>query len=1148
MRPSARTALVAAAAVVVAAATAVSPGGTRSAHADAATGCPWVGSTASPDSRAGEVLAQMTLDEKISMLGLTKSPDGYENYTPAIPRLCIPQFTLQDGPAGVAGGFTGVTQLPAPIDAAASFDRSVAAEYGDIQGTESRGKGIDVAQGPDVNIARVPENGRTFEAYGEDPYLSAQIGVANIKAIQSHGVMADVKHLDANSQETNRTTINDVVSERTLREIYLPAFEAAVKDGNVATAMCAYNQVNGAYSCANHWLMQQVFKDEYGFQGLIRSDFGAVHDVAASYNAGMDQSKPEHNAELKDAVLAGQVPMSRVDDAVRRVLREMFAYGLFDHPPTGTPDTVVTSPQHAAVARDIAESGAVLLRNSGSALPLSPDVKSIAVIGPDGGDAAFTAGGGSSHVKAPYVVTPYQGIAKRAGSGVDVTYTAGILPDGQLPPVPSSALTPPSGTGSGVLGQYYNNQTRSGTPVLTRTDPNVDFTWGADGTAVSPGPGVNATHWSAQWTGTLTAPATGSYTFSLTSDDGSTLSINGNQVIDNGGNHSVQTREGTISLVAGQRYPIEVDYFNNTQGDQVHLGWLPPGTDQYADARQAASKADVAVVFANDVEQEGVDRPDLTLPGDQDGLISAVASANPNTIVVLNTGGAVTMPWLSDVKGVIEAWYAGQEDGNAIAALLFGDVNPSGKLPISFPTSTSAAPAQTPAQWPGVNGNSYYSEGLDVGYRWYDSQGVQPLFPFGYGLSYTTFKVGNLVVGPKELAANGRETVTADVTNTGSRAGAEVVQLYVGAPSGAGEPPKQLKGFQKVTLAPGQTEHVRFTLTPRDLSYWDENAHGWVLAGGQYTAMVGTSSRDIAETASFQVSRPVGPRYVTTTAPAISDAGSPAEVTTAFTNQSAYAANAVRLGLSVPAGWAATATSADSFTSVLPGQTVSTTWSVAVPAGAQPGSYQLTGTADYQAPPSGTEHDADTASTAVPYPSVAAAFDNVGITDDADHTPGNFDGSGNSYSAQALADQHITPGSQITERGITFTWPDAAAGTADNVAMQGQLIHLSGSGGTLGFVGAGVGASQSGTGTVYYTDGTSQQFTIGFADWFSNTPSPGDDLVATTAYLNRTNSKPPHPVSVFAAYVPLQAGKTVRAVQLPNAGAFAMHAFAIAIG
>lgn len=1119
-----------------------------SAHAD--TGCPWVGSRAPVEQRIAQVLGRMTLDEKIQMLGLTASPDGYENYFPAITRLCIPRLTLQDGPAGVAAGFKDVTQLPAPISLAASWDRSVASRYGDVQGTESWGKGIEVAQGPDINIARVPQNGRTFEAYGEDPYLTSELGVANIDGIQRTGVMADIKHLAANNQETDRGSIDERIDERTLREIYLPGFEASVRQGHVATAMCAYNQINGAYACQDPWLQQQLFKDEYGFDGFIRSDFGAVHDVAAAYNSGMDQSKPEHNAELKTAVEAGKVPTSRVDDAVSRVLREMFRYGLFEHQPTGTPDSVVTSPAHAATARGIAEQGTVLLKNAHDALPLDTrSTKSIAVIGSDGGDGAYTAGGGSSHVLAPHVVSPYDGIKKRAGNGVDVTYTeGGVGSDGSLPPVPSDVLTPASGSGHGLTGQYYDNQTWSGTPVLTRTDPNLDFTWGVGSQATSPGAGVPAEHWSATWTGTLTAPKSGTYTFSLASDDGSTLAVGGTTVVDNGGNHAEQTKKGTIDLVQGHQYPVEVRYFNGTQGDQVHLGWTPPGSDPYAPARQAAKDADVAVVFANDVETEGVDRPNLTLPFDQDKLIAAVADANPNTVVVLNTGGPVTMPWLDDVRGVAEAWYPGQEDGDAVAAVLFGDVDPSGRLPLTFPRSESQAPAHTPEQWPGVDGVAHYTEGLQVGYRWYDAQESDPLFPFGYGLSYTDFRVSHVHAGPASLHEGGQETVTAEVTNTGHRTGAEVVQLYVGMPAGLHEPPKQLKGFQKVTLRPGQTTTVRFRLSTRDLSYWDANAHGWVLGRGDYTAMVGTSSRDIAARERFTVRRSSGPLSVDTTAPPIVAQGATQQVTTTFTNQSSYPVRDAVLSLAVPRGWTATATSHSRFGEVAPNQTVSTNWRVGVPDDAAPAPYQVTGTATYRAKGNRAAHSSDTAKTQVPYASLEAAYDNVGITDDSDHSPGDFDGSGNSYSTQALSAAGITPGNTVEKSGISYTWPDVAAGVKDNVTMRGQTVAVSGSGTRLGFLGAAVSGTHGGSGVVHYTDGTTSTFALSYPDWFSATPVSDDDLVAKTAYLNRTNGKPLNPVYLYAAYAPLDAGKTVQAVTLPDAGGTSMHVFAIAAG
>ncbi|MFD4976157.1 glycoside hydrolase family 3 C-terminal domain-containing protein, partial [Streptomyces sp. NPDC058424] len=829
------------------------------------TSCPWVGSPVSPDERAQAVLSRMTVDEKVATLGLNGSPDGYQNYFPAIPRLCVPRLILQDGPAGVGQDFTGVTQLPAPISVAATWDRSVATDYGTVLGRESWGKGIHVAQGPMLNIARVPQGGRDFETYGEDPYLTGQLGVANIAGIQGQGVMANGKHYFANNQETDRQSINEHIDERTQREIYLPQFEAAVKDGNVASMMCAFNQINGEYSCQNSRILTDILKGEWGFKGFVRSDWGAAHSTPDAYNAGMDLAKPGR-ADLRAAVDKGLIPMSRIDDGVLRVLRVMFEYGLFERQPTGTKDSVVTTPEHAAIARDVSAQGTVLLKNSAGVLPLdNTGIGSIAVLGNNAADDVYSGGDGSAAVVSPYVVSPLQGITDRVGKSVTINHPAG-QPNGGggLPPVSSEYLTPPSGEGHGLEAGYYNNKNLTGKPVLTRVDPDIDFNW-----AGSPGAGVPANNFSVRWTGTLTPPKTGTYTFSLLSEDGSRLYIDGKLVIDNwdARNHP-DAKWGTVDLVAGRNYSIKVEHFNGTSEGKAHLGWGDLA-QMRLDAAAAAKESDVAVVVANDRRTEGRDRPNLQLPFEQDKLIEAVAAANPNTIVVLNTGGPVLMPWADKVAGIVEAWYPGQEDGNALAAVLFGDVNPSGKLPMTFPKKESQTPVSSPERWPGVNGQAYYSEGLQVGYRWYDAQGVEPLFPFGHGLSYTSFKVDHLVATPKQLSADGRLTVRADVTNTGKRSGAEVVQLYVGMPAGVGEPPKQLKGFQKVSLKPGQSKQVTFTLTPRDLSYWDTKAHGWVMAAGDYTVMAGTSSRDIAVSDTVRVKKAIGPRYLAATAPAL---------------------------------------------------------------------------------------------------------------------------------------------------------------------------------------------------------------------------------------------------------------------------------------
>ncbi|MCW3844893.1 glycoside hydrolase family 3 C-terminal domain-containing protein [Micromonospora yasonensis] len=1096
----------------------------------------------------------MTLDEKVSTLGLNGSPDGYQNYFPAIPRLCVPRLILQDGPAGVAQDFTGVTQLPAPISVAASWDRSVATDYGTVLGTEAWGKGIHVAQGPMLNIARVPQGGRDFESYGEDPYLTGRLGVANIAGIQGVGVMANAKHYFANNQETNRESINEYIDERTQREIYLPHFEAAVKDGNIASMMCSFNQINGEYSCQNSRILTDILKGEWGFKGFVRSDWGATHSTAAAYNAGMDLAKPSR-ADLRSAVDQGLIPMSRIDDGVLRVLRVMFEYGLFERQPTGTKDSVVTTPEHAAIARDVSAQGTVLLKNSAGVLPLdNTKIGSIAVLGNNAADDIYSGGDGSSAVVSPYVVSPLQGITDRAGKSVTINHPAGQPNgDGALPPVSSEYLTPPSGEGHGLQASYYNNKNLTGNPVLTRVDPNIDVNWTG-----SPGTGVPANNFSVRWTGTLTPPKTGTYTFSLLSEDGSRLYIDGKLVIDNWGarNHP-DAKWGTVDLEAGRNYAIKVEHFKGTDEGKAHLGWADVA-QMRLDAAAAAKESDVAVVVANDRRTEGRDRPNLQLPFEQDKLIEAVAAANPNTIVVLNTGGPMLMPWADKVAGIMEAWYPGQEDGNALAQVLFGDVNPSGKLPMTFPRDESQTPVSSPERWPGVNGQAYYSEGLQVGYRWYDAQGVEPLFPFGHGLSYTSFRVDQLVAAPKQLSSDGRLTVQANVTNTGPRAGAEVVQLYVGMPAGVGEPPKQLKGFQKVSLKPGESRQVTFELTPRDLSYWDTRERGWVLAAGDYTIMVGTSSRDIAVSDTIRVKKAIGPRYLTATGPAIIDPGATATVTTSFTNDSAYAVHDAGLALSHHDGLVVKASSPASFQQVVPGQTVTTTWQVTAPEGATPNEYQLIGTATYQASQGATQ-SSDSVTVTVPYTSLAAAFNNAGVSDDSDVDGASFDSVGDSYSAQMLAAAGISPGAAVEHKGLTFTWPDVDVGEPNNVVAQGQTVALSGSGARLGILGAASGGKASGIGTVHYSDGTTSSFTLTLGDWWSG-PIAGNDAVASTPYVNsqgiggRERGQRQHAVYVFYAEAPVTAGKQVVAVTLPTGGSSSsgqisgLHLFALAVG
>ncbi len=818
-----------------------------------ATACPWVGSRAPAAVRAAELLAQMTLDDKLAMVdgtGYASGEAGYVGTVAANPRLCIPALHLEDGPQGVADGVTGVTQLPAPVALAAAFDPALARQYGAVVGSEERGKGADVNLGPTVNIVRDPRWGRAFESYGEDPYLSGQTAVGYIRGVQSQGVMAQVKHYAVYNQETNRNTAADdaVVSQRAMREIYLPQFYAAVTQGGAASVMCSYSTINGQYACQNNQALG-ILDKQWGFSGFVTSDWGATHSTVASALAGLDLSMPGgalfgtdyYGAPLKAAVQAGQVPVSALNDMVSRILREMFGFGLFDHPRTGALTDTVTTPAHARTGQDVAEAGTVLLKNDGNVLPLSarPD-RSIAVIGSDAGQYALTSGGGSAGVIAPYTVTPAQGITQRAAAaGVSVSYAQGDIPaQGALAAVPASAFP------DGLTATYYNNTTLAGTPAATGKVPDLALTWGGK----SPAAGVNASGWSASLAGTITLPATGSYALSLSLTGTASVTVNGTAVFASRTSFGGVSR-ATVTLPAGTD-TIAVNYADSIPfgTDGVTLGWQPPA-DLLGQAVAAARAAKVAVVFAGNYETEGADLATIDLPASENQLIEAVAAANPDTVVVLNTGSAVTMPWLSQVKGVVEAWYPGQNDGNEIAAVLFGDVNPSGKLPVTFPRSLAQVPASTAAQWPGTNGTVQYSEGVLVGYRWYTTKGITPLFPFGYGLSYTSFAYSHLAV---RHGRDGGYQVSADVTNTGRRPGADVAQLYVGDPAATGEPAEQLKGYQRVTLRPGQTTRVTFSVSRADLAWW--NGH-WQVSPGSYALMVGDSSASLPLTAHVEVTR-----------------------------------------------------------------------------------------------------------------------------------------------------------------------------------------------------------------------------------------------------------------------------------------------------
>jgi beta-glucosidase len=711
----------------------------------------------SPDKRADLVIAQMTLDERISlvhgtgMFGFgppgtapttaTRSLGG-AGFIPGIPRLGIPDLQMADAAVGVTrgAGFSRYsTALPSGTSEASTWDLKLAYEYGALIGRELRDQGFNMSLGGGINLTREPRNGRIFEYKGEDPILAGKLVGQEMRALQEQGVIGDLKHYALNDQESGRAVLNAKIGIRAMRESDLLAFEIGVRDSGVGAVMCSYNRVNGDYACENSYLLNEVLKKDFGFQGFVLSDWGATHSTTKAALAGLDLEMPGSTYfgdALKKAVESGEVPMSRLDDMVHRILRTEFAVGLFDNRPARR---VVDVFGGLELAQRVAEQGTVLLKNADGQLPLNAArIKSIAIIGSHA-DVGVLSGGGSAQVDPP------------GGSAV--------------PPPPPAPGAPPF-----FLG-----------PVWYPSSP--------------------------------------------------------------------------LKAIRAKAANAKVEY--------------NPGTDPAA-AAELAKVSDIAIVFANQPTREGRDVPSLSLPDKQDALVSAVAAANPHTIVVLETGGPVTMPWIDEVSAVLEAWYPGIRGAEAIANILFGDVNPSAKLPLTFPRAEADLPHPKLVEQPPPRSDAdlrppfagapasfrnnirpfdvEYSEGPKVGYKWYDAEGKQPLFPFGFGLSYTSYAYSDLKVTPGQTPA-----VTFTVKNTGARAGAEIAQVYVTLPLAAGEPFKRLVAWEKLQLAPGEAKTVTLRLDPHYLEIFNADKGGWELVPGDYRVQVGRSSPDMPLSGTFRI-------------------------------------------------------------------------------------------------------------------------------------------------------------------------------------------------------------------------------------------------------------------------------------------------------
>lgn len=792
------------------------------------------------EDRVNDLLSKMTLEEKLIYIG------GYNKfYIMAIPRMGIPVIKITDGPMGTRNDGAS-TAYPASILSASTWDTTLINKLGHALGIDARSRGAHILLGPGVNIYRAPMCGRNFEYFGEDPYLSARMAVEYIKGVQAEGVVATVKHFAANNQEWDRNNVSSDVDERTLAEIYLPAFKASVVEAGVGSVMCSYNLINGIWASENYHLLTEILKKDWKFDGFVMSDWGATHDGGKAALAGLDLEMPAgdymNNTNLSPLISNGTISQSVIDDKVRRILRVLFRFGFFDRDQLDSSIPRDYAPNDQ-LALDLASKGIVLLKNQDSILPLDRNtVKSIAVIGQNANN--YIAGSGSSYITPNHPVTILAGIKAIAGNDITVTYDPAI--DDETGIYENSIFyTDNSLSVKGLTASYYANKTLSEPVVATRVDTTINFDWGKSSPGIS---GIGSDAFSVRWVGVLKVAESGDYTFFDRSDDGSRLWINNNRIINQWSNHSAATKQATVHLNKDVIYNIKLEYYESTGNAEVKMGCKIVEFNN-SPAVLAAKNADVAIVCAGfdaSTEGEGFDRP-FQMPNNQGSLINAIVSVNPNTIVILNAGGNVaTTNWINNVKGVIHGWYGGQEGGTAMAGILFGLTNPSGKLPVTFEKKWEDNPTYNNYYDPDGDKRVPYSEGLLVGYRYYDTKNVEPLFPFGFGLSYTTFDYSNLVITPTQTDKPNSVEVSFDVTNSGGMAGAEVAQLYISEQSPkVYRPNKELKGFVRVFLNPGETKNLTIKLDSASFSYFKLKKKAFGYDPGNFDILVGASSKDI---------------------------------------------------------------------------------------------------------------------------------------------------------------------------------------------------------------------------------------------------------------------------------------------------------------
>jgi len=814
------------------------------------------------DERAESLLRAMTDDEKLAYIG-----GDHSMFIRAVPRLGIPAIRMSDGPAGCRN-WGSSTAYPAAVALAATFDPALAERVGRSIGRDCRARGVRILLAPGVNIARSPLNGRNFEYMGEDPYLAGVTAAAYVRGVQSEGVVATIKHFASNNQEWDRNRISSEVDERALREIYFPAFERAVREGHVGALMSAYNLLNGTYCSQNSWLLRDVLRNQWGFTGIVMSDWGAVHDGRGAVEGGCDLEMPSGrfmNATTLGPLLAsGAIPKEAIDEKVRHVLRTIVGAGFLDSP-AARDDIPLDDPASEATALEGARRSIVLLKNAGGLLPLDRALtRRIAVVGPNV-EPAVVAGFGSGFVTPLHDVSLVDGI-RQVGGAVRVEVHPGIRQRFEY-----GALGQPCFSGP-VEQEVFAGEALSGRPASTSAVDRIDFR--PEGSAP---PGVRAEGYSIRWTGALAIPKKGRYRLMVNADDGARVLIDGALVIDDWGPHEAKLGVVVLDLEAGS-HPLVFEYHQDTGRAVAQFGLEPetargaaPAMTGAAELAAVARNADVVVVgigfgqsgltnsvrtpftgrwppawarAAGLVEAEDDDRP-FALPAAQIETVRVALAANPRTVVVVNSGGAVDLQAMADrVPALMWAEYPGEDGGRAIAEVLFGETNPSGKLPVTFGRRLEDYPSSAYYR---VNsgGKTPYAEGVFVGYRGFEHAHRTPMFAFGHGLGYSPFAYTDLQAWP---SPDGGADVRLTVTNEGARRGDEVVQIYVAPPEGArgpARPPKELKGFARVSLAPGEAKRVSIALEPRAFAAWDDTAKHWSVDAGVYEILAAAASDDI---------------------------------------------------------------------------------------------------------------------------------------------------------------------------------------------------------------------------------------------------------------------------------------------------------------